>query len=338
LPACLRTFNVERRTLSMRVLITGGAGFIGSHTAEALIDQGCEIAIVDDLNDFYDPAIKQRNLELIKQRSDAAFFCCDICDRERLEKIFSDFKPRSVIHLAARAGVRPSLKDPLLYQEVNVNGTINLLELSCRHEVENFVFASSSSVYGLNSKVPFSESDPVDKPISPYAITKRAGELLCFNYSHLYGLPATCLRFFTVYGPRQRPEMAIHKFARQIIAGQPIEIYGDGSSSRDYTYIADIVDGVISAFNHRAPFAIYNLGNSDCVEMWRLIQLLEESLGRKAKINWLPEQPGDVPITYADLTAASRDLGYRPRIKIEEGIKLFAQWLQGERTLGVSQV
>ncbi|MBI4715721.1 MAG: GDP-mannose 4,6-dehydratase, partial [Nitrospirae bacterium] len=254
----------------------------------------------------------------------------DIRDGACLDRVFSRFSPRAVFHAAARAGVRPSIQEPLLYEEVNIRGTMNLLEKARDHSVENFVFASSSSVYGENRKVPFSEADNVDFPISPYAATKKAGELLCYTAHHLYGIPITCLRFFTVYGPRQRPEMAIHKFVRLIDRGMPIPVYGDGSSRRDYTYIDDIVEGVTAALEHRHPYEIVNLGESRTTALAELIAVIEESLGKKAVIERHPVQPGDVPITYADVDKAKRILGYKPATEIREGIQRFVDWYRRE--------
>ena len=310
----------------MRILITGGAGFIGSHLSEALLGRGDSIVIVDDLNDFYDPEIKRRNLQGIAGRGKFNFHNCDIRNAGQLGAIFEHEKPDAVIHLAARAGVRPSLIAPLLYEEVNVIGTLHLLELCRRMPVNNFVFGSSSSVYGINSKLPFSEDDPIDRPISPYATTKRSGELLAFNYSHLYNVPITCLRFFTVYGPRQRPEMGIHKFTRKIISGQEIEVYGDGQSSRDYTYIDDIIAGLLAALDHPRPFAIYNLGDSSPVTLNTLIETIERATGVTAKRKYLPDQPGDVPATYADINRARLELGFEPKVDLQSGINRFVKW------------
>jgi UDP-glucuronate 4-epimerase len=310
----------------MRVLITGGAGFIGSHTCEALLERGDKITIVDDLNNFYDPEIKERNLKDISRRGEFNFYQSDIRDAEKLGEIFEREQPEAVIHLAARAGVRPSLAAPILYEEVNVIGTLHLLELSRKLGVKNFVFGSSSSVYGINSKLPFSEADPIDRPISPYATTKRSGELLAFNYSYLYGVPVTCLRFFTVYGPRQRPEMGIHKFTRKIIGGVEVEIYGDGLSRRDYTYIDDIVAGLIAALDRPQSFAIYNLGNSSPITLNGLVEIIEEAAGCKARRKSLPDQAGDVPVTFADISRARADLGFEPRVDLRTGINRFVRW------------
>lgn len=318
----------------MKVLVTGGAGFIGSHLSEALLRRGDELVIVDDLNDYYAPAIKKKNLQAISKIDNYTFYHLDIRNNLAMRELFEKERPERVVHLAARAGVRPSLQAPILYEEVNVVATIHLLELSKEFQVENFVFASSSSVYGINSKVPFREDDPIEKPVSPYATTKRSGELLVFNYSHLYGLNGTCLRFFTVYGPRQRPEMGIHNFTRRILAGEPVHIFGNGSSSRDYTYIDDIIQGVLAALDRPKPFAIYNLGNSSPITLNRLLEIIERECAREAKRVYLPDQPGDVPITYADIQLASRELDYRPQTDLETGIARFVEWYRsgGELT------
>jgi UDP-glucuronate 4-epimerase len=310
----------------MRVLITGGAGFIGSHTSEALLARGDEIVIIDDLNDFYDPALKQANLAQIERGGSFNFYQTDIRDAKSLAEIFAKERPEAVIHLAARAGVRPSLAQPILYEEVNVIATIHLLELCRQFPVKNFLFGSSSSVYGINSKLPFSEDDPIDRPVSPYATTKRTGELLAFNYSHLYGLPITCLRFFTVYGPRQRPEMGIHKFTRKIINGEPIEVYGDGESRRDYTYVDDIVAGLLAALDRPTPFAIYNLGDSAPVTLNQLISAIEVATGIRAERKHLPDQPGDVPATFADISHAHQALGFAPKVDLKDGLARFVRW------------
>ena len=310
----------------MQVLVTGGAGFIGSHVCEQLLKRGDQVIIVDELNDFYSPSIKKENLADIKKHGNYKFYQVDICNKEQLKEIFIKEKPDSVIHLAARAGVRPSLSQPILYEQVNVIGTIHLLELCRQMPVSNFVFASSSSVYGINSKLPFSETDPINQPISPYATTKRSGELLAFNYSHLYSLPITCLRFFTVYGPRQRPEMGIHKFTRKIFNDEPIEIYGSGKSCRDYTYINDIVEGVINALDRVKQFAIYNLGESSPINLSDLVLTIEQAVGKKAITKYLPDQPGDVPITFADISLAKAELDFNPKTDIKTGISYFVDW------------
>ncbi len=310
-----------------RVLLTGGAGFIGSHLAEALLRGGCRLLVLDDLNDYYDPALKRANLEAVRRAGPFEFVQGDICDAPLVDELFARFRPEAAVHLAARAGVRPSLEQPALYQRVNVEGTAVLLEAARRHGAERFVFASSSSVYGAASRVPFSEDDPVRAPISPYAASKIAGEALCHVYSHLYGMRIVCLRFFTVYGPRQRPDLAIRKFAESIAAGRPIPVFGDGSTGRDYTYIDDIVAGILAAMEHETAFEVFNLGNSSPVLLREMIATLERVLGRQAIIDRLPLQPGDVPITYADISKAKRMLGWTPRTPLETGIRRMAQWL-----------
>jgi UDP-glucuronate 4-epimerase len=310
------------------ILVTGGAGFIGSHLVDKLLAEGnWDVTVVDDLNDFYSPAVKRSNIAGHLLDDNYKFVECDIRDADDLKTVFDEGDFQAVVHLAARAGVRPSLKEPLLYVETNINGTANLLELAKNFGVRQFVFGSSSSVYGENSKVPFAEDDPIVHPISPYAATKASGELLCHTYSHLYDIRTVCLRFFTVYGARQRPDLAIHKFTKLIMQGKPIQVFGDGSTRRDYTYIEDIIQGVRSAIDYEAAkHEIFNLGESETTELRRLIELIETSLGLKAIIDRQPMQPGDVPITYADISKAKDLLGYDPQIKIENGIPKFVEW------------
>lgn len=312
------------------ILITGGAGFIGSHLVDRLLSEGVwQVTVVDDFNDFYDPSIKRENVRGLASNPQFRLVEADIRDRKSLEQAFSETKFDCIVHLAARAGVRPSLLEPRLYLETNVNGTLNLLELAREQGVKQFVFGSSSSVYGTNVKVPFSEDDPIFNPISPYAATKAAGELLCHTYTHLYGMRIVGLRFFTVYGARQRPDLAIHKFAGLISAGKPIPVFGDGSTRRDYTYIDDIIAGVRAAMDYSASdYEVINLGESRTVELRELIALLEDALGKRAEIDWQPLQPGDVPQTFADITKARRLLGYDPQTQIEEGIKKFVEWFR----------
>ena len=310
----------------MRILVTGGAGFIGSHVSERLLRDGHEVAIIDDLNHFYTPQLKVGNLTAIRKAGLLRFYEGDVRDEELVGRVFAENRPHAVIHLAARAGVRPSLEQALLYESVNVRGTMVLLEQCRAHGTGKFVFASSSSVYGIADRVPFSEDGTANLPISPYAATKLAGEKLCFTYSHLYDLPVTCLRFFTVYGPRQRPDLAIRKFTERIDAGLPIPVFGDGSSSRDYTYIDDIVDGVIAALFHPGRYDIFNLGNSSPIDLMGLIRLIERNLAKRAKLNWMPAQPGDMPVTFADISKSKRVLGYEPRTPIAEGIRVFVEW------------
>jgi len=312
----------------MAILVTGGAGFLGSHLIEELLKAGRQVVCLDDFNDYYPPEIKRRNIEGARKAGDFALHEGDICDLPLCEEVFQSNEIETVVHLAARAGVRPSLKDPLLYARVNCTGTMNMLELARKYGVKKFVFASSSSVYGNNKKVPFAEDDFVGKPISPYAATKRAGELFCHNYHHLYGMSIVCLRFFTAYGPRQRPDMAIHKFTRLISRGEPIQMYGDGTSRRDYTFCSDIIQGIMGAIEADVGFEIINLGESQVVELRRLISLIEQSVGKKAVIEQCPEQPGDVKQTFADITKARKLLGYDPKVPIEEGIPVFVEWYE----------
>jgi len=310
-------------------LVTGGAGFIGSHVCERLLGAGHAVWAFDDLNNFYDPQIKRHNLRDIESLAKPfAFVQGDLVDRAALDELFGSMKFDQVIHLAARAGVRPSLAEPALYQRVNVEGTVNVLEAARANGVKKITIASSSSVYGVNAKVPFSESDPIFSAISPYAASKLACEALGHVYHHIYGLDVAMLRFFTVYGPRQRPDLAIHKFAQLISAGKPIPVYGDGRTARDYTYITDIVDGVIACTQKEFGFEVFNLGESQTVNLSQLIELLEKSLGQKAILDRQPIQPGDVPITFADVSKARAKLGYNPRVKIAEGVPLFVDWFR----------
>jgi UDP-glucuronate 4-epimerase len=312
----------------MNFLVTGGAGFIGSHVCERLLEGGHAVWAFDDLNDFYDPELKRANLCALEQKGRPfEFVFGDLTDAASIGRLFSKVKFDQVIHLAARAGVRPSLEQPALYQRVNVEGTVNVLEEARTHGVRKLIIASSSSVYGVNSKVPFSESDPIFSAISPYAASKLACEALGHVYHHVYGLDVAMLRFFTVYGPRQRPDLAIHKFAKLIRAGKPIPVFGDGSTARDYTYISDILEGILACTRQEFGFEIFNLGESATVTLARLIELLEAALGRKAIIDRRPTQPGDVPLTCADVTKARQRIGYNPKVKIEQGIPLFVKWL-----------
>jgi UDP-glucuronate 4-epimerase len=312
------------------ILITGGAGFIGSHLVDRMLAfNDSQVTVIDDFNDFYDPEIKRQNIRRHLDNTRYKLVEADIRDRAALNNIFAQQDFDCIVHLAARAGVRPSLSQPELYAETNINGTLNLLELARTRGIKQFVFGSSSSVYGINAKVPFSEDDPIRQPISPYAATKTAGELLCHTYSHLYGLRCVCLRFFTVYGPRQRPDLAIRKFAHLISRGKPIPVFGDGTSRRDYTYIDDIIAGVYAAINYEASdYEAINLGESRTVELRELISLLEKELEMKAIIDHRQLQPGDVPQTYADITRARQLLGYDPQTQIEEGIHRFVKWFR----------
>ena len=315
-----------------QVLVTGGAGFIGSHLVDRLLSENdWRVTAVDDFNDFYSPEIKRRNVQRQLQNPAYKLVEADIRDKAALAQVFANSKFDCIVHLAARAGVRPSLSEPQLYVETNVNGTMNLLELARQHNVPQFVFGSSSSVYGVNEKVPFSESDPIFNPISPYAATKAAGELLCHTYSHLYGLRCICLRFFTVYGARQRPDLAIHKFAQLISDGKPIPVFGDGSTRRDYTYIDDILAGVRAAIDYdKTNYEVINLGESRTVELRELIGLLEKELDLRAVIERQPMQPGDVPQTFADISRARELLGYNPQTQIEDGLRLFVEWFRNK--------
>ena len=313
----------------MNILVTGGVGFIGSHVCERLLEIGHAVCALDDLNDFYDPAIKQNTLRELQSRAQSfSFVHADITNRSEVDEVLGSMAFDQIIHLAARAGVRPSLEEPALYQRFNVEGTVNLLESAREHSVNKITVASSSSVYGVNSKVPFSEADPIFSAISPYAASKLACEALGHVYHHVHGMDVCMLRFFTVYGPRQRPDLAIHKFARLMHAGQPIPVYGDGNTSRDYTYVDDTVDGVVAATEKEFGFEIINLGESQTVELKRLIELIEQAMGVKAQINRQPAQPGDVPITFANIEKAQDLLGYNPQTKIEDGIPRFTEWFR----------
>ena len=311
----------------MNFLVTGGAGFIGSHVCERLMANGHAVWVFDDLNPFYAPSLKQRNLsELQNLGRPFTFVKGDVTDRTALDALSGSVKFDQIIHLAARAGVRPSLAEPALYQRVNVEGTVNLLEAARLNGVKKIIIASSSSVYGVNAKVPFSEDDPIFSAISPYAASKLACEALGHVYHHVHGMDVVMLRFFTVYGPRQRPDLAIYKFAQLMTANRPIPVFGDGSTARDYTYISDIVNGVIACTQKEYGYEIFNLGESQTVKLSYLIELLEKALGKKAIIDRQPPQPGDVPITYANISKAQSQLGYHPSVKIEQGIPLFVEW------------
>lgn len=311
-----------------RTLVTGAAGFIGSHLCEALLARGDTVVGLDNFDDFYSPAIKRANLSAAMRSDRFRLVEGDIRDAAAVDAAIGSGVD-IIVHLAARAGVRPSIEQPLLYQDVNITGTGVLLEAARRHGIRKFIFASSSSVYGNSPKVPFSETDNVDRPISPYAASKKAGELICHTYHHLFGIDITCLRFFTVYGPRQRPDLAIHKFARLIEAGQPIPVFGDGSMRRDYTYVGDIVAGVLAAMDRIGGYHIYNLGNSSPVSLAELIEALEKALGKRAQIQRLPVQPGDVERTYADIETSRRELGYAPATPLAEGLAAFVAWMRG---------
>ncbi len=313
----------------MNILITGNAGFIGSHLVDALLEH--TIIGIDNFNDYYDPALKEANIAGALKRDNFYQYRCDIRDQAALSEIFNEHNIDMVVHLAAMAGVRPSIENPQLYTEVNINGTVNLLDLCKEKGIKKFVFASSSSVYGNNKKVPFSESDNVDYPISPYAATKKAGELLCHNYHHLYDISVLCLRFFTVYGPRQRPDLAIRKFTKMIMQGKPIPVFGDGSTQRDYTFIDDIIDGVTKAVDFVDKHQVYdvlNLGESQTITLDRMITTLEKYLGIKAQRNVMPMQPGDVDRTFADISKSRKMIGYNPQTSFDEGIIKFIDWIK----------
>ena len=310
----------------MSYLVTGGAGFIGSHLVERLLAEGHRVICLDNFDPFYDPTLKRRNLKQAQQDSRFRLVEGDLRDEGLLKKLFQEEEVEIVAHLAARAGVRPSIEHPLLYADVNIRGTMNLLEACKKYGVRRLVFASSSSVYGNNPKVPFAEDDPVDNPISPYAATKKAGELICYTYHYLYGMDIACLRYFTVYGPRQRPEMAIHQFTRLIHQGEKVFLFGDGGSRRDYTYIEDAIEGTMGALGREHRYEIYNIGESQTVSLSQLIQSIEEKIGKKARVEYLPPQPGDVERTYADIRKATERLGYRPRTDIHEGLTRFVRW------------
>jgi UDP-glucuronate 4-epimerase len=317
----------------MHYLITGGAGFIGSHMSERMLGDGHRVTIIDDFNTYYDPAIKHANIAAIKD--DIELVEADIRHAIAIERTFAKGKFDHVLHIAARAGVRPSIKDPKLYFTTNIDGTFNLLDACRYHEVGRFTFISSSSVYGINQKVPFAETDPIERTISPYAATKLAGEQICSNYAHLFGIHCQCLRLFTVYGPRQRPDLAISKFTNNLLKDLPIQQYGDGRTARDYTYIDDIVNGIIAASNYHAkPFEIFNLGGAATTQLSELIALLEQTLGKRARIEQLPDQPGDVPKTHADISKAKALLDYIPQTSIQQGIEKFAEWFQTSGRLG----
>jgi UDP-glucuronate 4-epimerase len=368
----LRTNNHSPGT----ILVTGGAGFIGSHLCERLLQEGYRGLCLDNFNDFYDPKIKERNIAQARNHPNFSLIRGDILDTKLLEKIFSGQafepnkpyepnklneplpreistiglfhrgyepyelnelnrlnKPDVVIHLAALAGVRPSIVSPTKYVDIDIKGTVNLLEMVKKYQVKQFIFGSSSSVYGSNSKIPFSEKDPTEQQVSPYATAKKAGELYCKTYHHLYGIPTTILRFFTVYGPRQRPEMAIHKFTRLMKRGEPVPMYGDGTSARDYTYIDDIIDGIMAAIERPFGFEIFNLGNSETINLRDLIDLIGSKLDIRPRIDQQPEQPGDVPITYADISKASELLHYNPEVSVEEGLEKFVEWYQNTKSI-----
>lgn len=321
------------------ILLTGGAGFIGSTTAEVLLNKGYDLVVIDNFNDFYDPALKRKNVEICKEvakKTNCKYELIegDIRDRELMARVFAEHKVDAVIHWAGMAGVRPSIDDPRLYIDVNIGGLMNVLEEMRKNEVKNLVFISSSSVYGNNKKVPFSEKDPVDNPISPYAASKKSSELLCYTYHSLFNMNINCLRYFTVYGPRQRPDLAINKFTRLMLNNEPIPMFGDGTTSRDYTYVSDIVHGTVLSLeyllSHDNVYDIFNLGGSHPISLKGLIDVISNTLGVEPIINQLPMQPGDVNVTYSDYSHAKEVLGYEPVVRIEEGIKNFIEWYKKE--------
>jgi len=316
----------------MRVLVTGGAGFIGSHLVEKLLAASHDVVVLDDFNDFYDPQIKHANIGGFAR--DVTVYHVDLRDSESVRNLFHREKVDAIAHLAARAGVRPSIQFPRLYYDTNVTGTLHLLEAARVTGTERFIFASSSSVYGASKTVPFSEDEHLSQTFSPYAATKVGGEFLCSTYSHLYNLRVVALRYFTVYGPRQRPDLAIHQFTRRIYAGQPVDQFGDGSTRRDYTYIEDVIQGTMAALAYEGPlFDIFNLGESETIQLKDLIVAIENALGKRAKINQLPEQPGDMPLTFADISKARRLLGYKPTTRLSEGLPNFIEWfLHNQKT------
>lgn len=327
--------------MTTHILVTGAAGFIGSHLCENLLAQNLNVIGIDNFDSFYSREIKESNLKQIKKRISSSnsfkFHEVSINDTQEILELLKDIEVEMIVHLAAKAGVRPSIEDPLGYSKTNIDGTLSIMELCRIKNIKYHVFASSSSVYGNNKKVPFEETDNVDLPISPYAATKKSCELLCHTYAHLYKIHTACLRFFTVYGPRQRPDLAIHKFTKLINSGDTISMYGDGSTKRDYTYIDDIIDGIIKAIkwikqpSDKIKYEIFNLGESHTTELNKLIQVLEKSIGKSAKINKMPMQPGDVNITYANITKAKEVLGYNPKTLIEEGIPKFVEWFNSEK-------
>ena len=315
-----------------KILVTGGAGFIGSHLIDRLLakkNRLSQVLCVDNFDPFYDPALKRVNLCAAMEDSRFQLATVDICDKQALGKVFRQMQPNIVVHLAARAGVRPSIADPVAYHQTNVEGTLNVLECSRDHGVTRLVFGSSSSVYGVSSRLPFTEDDPLLCPVSPYAVSKMAAEALCRVFHRLHAMPIVCLRFFTAYGPRQRPEMAIAKFARRLLNGQTIELYGDGGSLRDYTYVDDIVEAILAAMERPMGFEVINVGNAKAIALRDLLTVLESQAKIKARIHRMPAQPGDVPVTFASLAKAKRLLNYKPRVRITEGIGRYLEWLRG---------
>lgn len=310
----------------MRILVTGGAGFIGSHLVERLLADGHHVICFDDFNPYYDPRIKWSNVAAAQSHPNYRLVVGDLCDHRLVDQVLADANLDEIVHLAARAGVRPSIDEPELYYRVNCEATAHLFEAARRRGIERIVFASSSSVYGGNTKTPFSEADSVDGPVSPYAATKKAGELLAHTYVHLYGMSIACLRFFTVYGPRQRPEMAIHKFIDLVERGEPLPVFGDGTSARDYTYVDDIVEGICRVRERHSGYSVFNLGNSSPVLLRELVERIGEAVGKPPRINRLPDQPGDVAITFADISKAKSELDWTPVTGIEDGLRATVSW------------
>jgi UDP-glucuronate 4-epimerase len=314
-----------------KILITGGAGFIGSHLIEKLLKDRHHIYCLDNFSNYYDPKIKKTNIKNFLDKENFKLVIADIRDKKELKRIFKRFKFDRVVHLAAQPGVKFSLKNPSLYMDINISGTLNILDACRDYKIKGLIFGSSSSVYGNTNQIPSSEEGEL-KPISPYGISKLAAERLCYCYNQLYHLSITILRLFTVYGPRQRPDMAIYKFIKLINENKEIKLYGNGKTKRDYTYISDIVDGIISALKKDFNFEIINLGNSQPIVLYHIISLLEKNLNKKAKIKYYPEQPSDPSITFADISKAKKLLNYRPKVKIQEGIKRFMDWYKHEKT------
>ena len=320
----------------MKVLVTGGAGFIGSHLVSRLLDLGHQVVCIDNFDDYYAPRTKRQNLASALKYTNFRLVEGDILDRPLVKELLSE-RHDVLIHLAGRAGVRPSLERPDQYAKVNVEGTLNLLDASRSGHVGHFVFGSSSSVYGLSQSVPYREDDRHLQPASPYGASKLAAEVFCETFHRLYDLPLTCLRFFTVYGPRQRPDMAIHRFARLIQEGMPVPMYGDGTTRRDYTYIDDVIDGIVRAMEQPRGYQVYNLAAGEPIALRNLISTMQRALGKEARVSELPVQPGDVPITFASIERAMRHLGYTPRTKVEEGVTRFVEWFRAQHSAAVAQ-
>ncbi len=310
----------------MKILVTGGAGFIGSHTIERLLDLKYEVVCLDNFNSYYSPSVKKENISKFLNKKNFRLYVADICHLDKLKQIFKFEKPDKICHLAAEVGVRASINNPFPYLETNIKGTLNLLELSADYQIRKFILASSSSVYGSNKKTPFNESDVTDNQLSPYAMTKKSSELLLSNYNKLYHLPGIILRFFSVYGPAGRPDMTPYLFTDAIHKEKPMTLFGDGTNKRDYTYIDDVVEGIVSALDCQSSFEIFNIGNGHAKSLRELISLIESILTKKAVIRVLPQQPGDVPITLADISKARKILNYKPKFSLKEGMERFVLW------------